>query len=78
MDCNWKIRAFGMSLLSGAQLGLSKVASCRRKFPPTNLVSIGWLLCLALFSLRMVFFYLNKISLDWRLTLTTQPSTSKL
>ena len=39
------------------------------------LVSIGWLLCLA-------FLYgwpfLNKISLDWPLTLTMQPSTSRL
>ena len=39
------------------------------------LVSIGWLLCLAfLYGWR----FLNKISLDWPLTLTTQPSTSKL
>ena len=75
MDCNWKIRAFGMSPLSGAQPGLSKVASCWQKFPPTNLVSIGWLLCLAFL---YGWCFLNKISLDWRLTLTTQPSTSKL
>ena len=47
--------------------GLSKVAGC--------LVSICWLLCLA-FLYRWRF--LNKISLDWPLTLTTQPSTSKL
>ena len=39
------------------------------------LVSIGRLLCLAfLYGWR----FLNKISLDWPLTLTTQPSTSKL
>ena len=39
------------------------------------LFSIGRLLCLA-FLYRWLF--LNKISLDWPLTLTTQPSTSKL
>ena len=39
------------------------------------LVSIGWLLCLAfLYGWR----FLNKISLDWLLTLTTWPSTSEL
>ena len=36
-------------------------------------VSIGQLLCLA-----FLWCFLNKISLDWLLTLTTQPSTSKL
>ena len=37
-------------------------------------VSIGWLLCLAfLYGWR----FLNKMSLDWLLTLITQPSTSK-
>ena len=55
--------------------GLLKIASCRRKSPPTCMVSIGWLLCLAvLYRWR----FLNKISMDWPLTLTTQPSTSKL
>ena len=39
------------------------------------LVSIGWLLCLAFL---YGWHFLNKISLDWPLTLTTQPSTSKL
>ena len=39
-----------------------------------NWVSIGRLLCLAfLYGCR----FLNKISLDWPLTWTTQPSTSK-
>ena len=39
------------------------------------LVSISWLLCLAfLYGCR----FLNKISLDWPLTLTTEPSRSKL
>ena len=39
------------------------------------LVIISWLLCLAfLYGWR----FLNKISLDWPVTLTTQPSTSKL
>ena len=41
----------------------------------TYLVSISQLLCLA-FLYRWHF--LNKISLDWPLTLTTQPSTSRL
>ena len=43
---------------------------------PCHLASIGQLLCLAfLYGWR---FFLNNISLDWLLTLTTQPSTSKL
>ena len=41
----------------------------------TYLVSIGQLLCLTFF---YGWRFLNKISLDWPLTLTTQPSTSKL
>ena len=54
--------------------GLSKVAGCRQKSPPTSLV-------LADYSAWHFFvdgIFLNKISLDWSLTLTTQPSTSKL
>ena len=39
------------------------------------LVSIDWLLCLAVL---YIWRFLNKISLDWPLTLTTQPSTLKL
>ena len=39
------------------------------------LVSVGQLLCLAFLDGR---YFLNKISMDWLLTLTTQPSTSKL
>ena len=39
------------------------------------LVSIGWLLCLAFLH---GWHFLNKISLDWLLTLTTWPSTSEL
>jgi len=39
------------------------------------LVSIGWVLCFA-FLYRWCFF--NKIFQDWPLTLTTQPSNSKL
>ena len=39
------------------------------------LVSIGQLLCLAFL---YGWHFLNKISLDWPLTLTTQPPTSKL
>ena len=42
---------------------------------PPYLVSIGRLLCLA-FLYRWCF--LSKISLEWQLTLTTQPSASKL
>ena len=41
----------------------------------TYLVSIGWLLSLPLL---YGWPFLNKISLDWPLTLTTQPCTSKL
>ena len=48
--------------------GLSKVASCRQKSPPTWLVSASY----------SPWHFLNKISLDWLLTLTTQPSASKL
>ena len=57
--------------------GLSQVADCQQKSltPLTYLVSIGGLLCLA-FLFRWVF--LTKISLNWLLTLTTQPSPSKL
>ena len=46
------------------------------KSPPrVYLISIGWLLCLAFpYGWR----FSNKISLDWLLTLATQPSTSKL
>ena len=39
------------------------------------LVSIDWLLCLAFFYGSR---FKKKISLDWPLTVTTQPSTSKL
>ena len=46
---------------------LTKIAS--------YLVSISWLLCLAFL---YEWHFLNKISQDWLLTLTTQPSTSKL
>ena len=45
----------------------AKIAAC--------LVSIGQLLCLAVL---YIWCFLNKISLDWPLSLTTQPSTSKL
>ena len=51
---------------------LLKVAGCWRKSP----AKIGRLLCLAFL---YGWHFLNiKISLDWPLTLTTQPSTSKL
>ena len=57
----------------GLWVGLSKVAGCWRKSPPTWLVSAGYS--------AWYFFtdgFLNKMSLDWPLTLTTQSSTSKL
>ena len=50
------------------------MAGCRRKIA-SCLVGIGRLLCLAFLYGRH---FLKKISLDWPLTLTTQPSTSKL
>ena len=50
------------------------MAGCRRKIA-SYLVGIGRLLCLAFLYGRH---FLKKISLDWPLTLTTQPSTSKL
>ena len=54
--------------------GLSKVAGCQCQIN-AYLVSISWLLCLAsLYGWR----FLNKISLDWPITLTTGLSTSKL
>ena len=56
------------------QSGLSKVAGCQQKSLPTWLVI--WPATLLGISLWMRF--LNKISLDWPLTLTTQQSTSKL
>ena len=62
------------NFFSCASAGLSKVAWLRVKIA-AYLVSIGQLLCLAfLYGWR----FLSKIYLDWPLTLTTQPSTSKL
>jgi len=55
--------------------GLSKVAGCWQKSPPTWLVSAGY--SAWHFFMDMAFFK-NKISLNWLLTLTTQLSTSKL
>ena len=54
--------------------GLSKVASCRRKSPPTWLVSAGY----SAWHFFTNGIFLNTISLDWPLTLKTQPSTSNL
>ena len=52
------------------QTGLWKVAGCRRKIATRQyLVRIGRLLCLAFL---YGWHFLNKISLDWALTLTTQ------
>ena len=55
-------------------LGLSKVAGCRRKLPPTWLISAGY----SAWHFFTGWHFLNKIYMDWPLTLTTQPSTSKL
>ena len=49
------------------------IQGCQKKIA-AYLVSIGRLLCLAFL---YGWSFLNKISLDWPLTLTTQPSTSK-
>ena len=54
--------------------GLSNVAGCRRKSPPTWLVSV----CYSAWHFSTDNVFLSKISLDWPLTLKTQPSTSKL
>ena len=54
--------------------GLSKVPCCRQKSPPTWLLSAGY----SAWHFFMEWRFLNKISLDWPLTLTTQPSTSQL
>ena len=64
------VRAIAPMLLNA---GLSKTAGCRKKSPPT---CYYWPATLLGISLWMAF--LNKISLDWPLTLTTQLSTSKL
>ena len=62
------------NVFSCASAGLSKVAWLRVKIA-AYLIGIGQLLCLAfLYGWR----FLNKIYLDWPLTLATQPSTSKL
>ena len=62
--------------LKGYRTPLSVVKSSRL---PANIaayfVSIGWLL---FFAFLHGWRFLSKISLDWPLTLTTQPSTSKL
>ena len=54
--------------------GSSKVAGCWRKSPPTWLVLAGY----SAWDFFTDGIFLNKISLDWPLTLTTQPSTSKI
>ena len=59
-------------LAEPGQSGLSKVAACLGKSPPAWLVAAGYS--------TWHFFtdgVLNRISLDWPLTLTFQPSTSK-
>ena len=52
---------------------LSKVAGCQQKLPPTWLVSAGY----SAWHFLTDSVVLNKISLDWLLTLATQPSISK-
>ena len=73
MNCNFILA----KCLIEKQLTINQ--GCKRSRLPAKiaayLVSIGQLLCLA-FLYRWCF--LNKISLNWPLTLATQPSTSKL
>ena len=57
-----------------AHPGLSKEAGCWQKSPPTWLVLAGY----SDWHFLKDGVFLNKISLDWSPTLTTQPSTSKL
>ena len=69
-----KVCYFILLLSLNTVTGLSKVAGCWQKSPPTWLVLAGhsvWH-----FFTDGVFFY--KISLDWLPILTTQPSTSNL
>ena len=63
------------SVRAGNITGLSKVACELSAKIAAYLVSVSWLLCLAFL---YGWYFLNKIFLDWPLTLTTQPSTSKL
>ena len=69
-----RLACVACSCLNNMQMAeLSKEAGCRRKSLPTWL-GIGHVLCLAfLYGWR----FLNKLFLDWPLTLTTQLSTSK-
>ena len=69
-----KGHAMSFEQSENANPGLSKVAGYRRKSPPTWLVSA----CYSAWHFFTDGLFLNKISLDWLLTLTTQPSTSKL
>ena len=67
------IYSFNSGSFGAKKAGLSEVATCWKKSPPMYLVSISYS--------AWHFFadgILNEISLDWPLTLTTQPSTSKL
>ena len=63
------------SVRAGNITGLLKVACELSAKIASYLVSVSWLLCLAFL---YGWCFLNKIFLDWPLTLTTQPSTSKL
>ena len=69
-----KGHAMSFEQSENANPGLSKVAGYRQKSPPTWLVSA----CYSAWHFFTDGLFLNKISLDWLLTLTTQPSTSKL
>ena len=72
-------RQFCNDTVSHERKGLNIGRVVKSSWLPANiaayLVRIGRLLCLAfLYGWR----FLNKISLEWSLALTTQPSTSKL
>ena len=71
---NGNILSVNSLITWGPGSGLSKVAGCRRKSLPTWLVSASYSARHFPYGWR----FLSKISLDWLLTLTTQPSTSKL
>ena len=64
----------GIDPKHGLISGLSKVASCQQKTLPTWLVWAGY----SAWQFFTDGIFLNKIFLDWLLTLTTQPSASKL
>ena len=70
----WLFRTKLLSLILLAWAGLSKVASCQGESPPTWLISASY----SAWHFFKDGIFLNKTSLDWSLSLTTQRSTSKL